>query len=200
MQEGRYSNGELRQTLTFYGEAAGKVAAELAPFTVTKAQHFRVLLEMLNQPNGLLTNNQCLDYISTLNNNSQNSILEVKNITPEWLAGMFDGDGGITVFRNEKVGRSRLELNITQAKCPALLKAIQALYSGTMATNPHRLKWAAADAIRLQGFGQLLDLEKPEIEYLAATLIQGRHHQRPHSRCWSWRGIHMSKSHQGMDS
>lgn len=43
-------------------------------------------------------------------------------------AGIFDGDGGITVPRNEKAGRSRLELNITQDKCPALYKAVQAMY------------------------------------------------------------------------
>ena len=120
----------------------------MAPFTVTKTQHFKVLLE-LNQPNGLLTKSKYLDHISTLNSNPQDCILEAKNITPEWLAGMFDGDGGITVPHNDKAGRSRLELNITQEKCPALLKAIQALYPGTIVHNPHRLKWMAADIIPL---------------------------------------------------
>ncbi|DBA90255.1 TPA: hypothetical protein ACH3X1_003547 [Trebouxia sp. C0004] len=44
VNEGRYSEGEMRQVLTFVGKAADKVA-ELAPFTVTKTQHFKVLLE-----------------------------------------------------------------------------------------------------------------------------------------------------------
>ncbi|DBA77426.1 TPA: hypothetical protein ACH3X1_009258 [Trebouxia sp. C0004] len=130
----------MRQVLTFVGKAADKVAAELAPFTVTKTQHFKVLLEMLNQPNGLLTKSEYRDRIHTLNSHPEDSILVVKNITPEWLAGMFDGDGGITVIHNEKAGRSCLEISITQEKCPALLKAIQALYPGTMQFNPHRLK------------------------------------------------------------
>ena len=116
VKEGRYSNGKLPQSLTFYGEAAGKVAVELAPFTLTKTQHFQVLFEMLNRPKGLLTKSKYLDRIHTLNSHSEDSILVVKNITPEWLAGMFDGDGGITVLHNEKAGRSRLELNMTQAK------------------------------------------------------------------------------------
>ena len=51
VNEGRCSESEMRQVLTFVGKAADKVAAELAPFTATKTQHFKVLLEMLNQPN-----------------------------------------------------------------------------------------------------------------------------------------------------
>ncbi|DBA91133.1 TPA: hypothetical protein ACH3X1_016092 [Trebouxia sp. C0004] len=39
VNEGRFSNGEMRQTLTFLGKAAVEVAEELAPFTVTKTQH-----------------------------------------------------------------------------------------------------------------------------------------------------------------
>lgn len=113
INEGRYSKGELRQKLTFYDQAACKVAAELLPFTVTKTQHFKLLLEMQKQPNGLLTNRQWLDRISTLNNNSQDCILEVKNITPHWMAGMFDGDGCINVHHTQRTGRSGLVLTIT---------------------------------------------------------------------------------------
>lgn len=174
VQEGRYSDGELRQTLTFYGEAADKVAGELAPFSVTKTQHFKLLLEMLNQPNS--QKSKYLDQISTLNSNPQDCILEAKNIKPEWLAGMFDGDGGITVPHNDKAGRSRsrLELNITQEKCPALLKAIQALYPGTIVTNPHRLKWVAADIIPdvYKALGSHFILKKQKLNTLLTHLFK----------------------------
>ena len=123
------------------------MAAELGTFTVTMAQHKQVLLKITRQPDGVLTRGEYLDRINTLNGQPKNSILEVKNITPEWLAGMYDGDGGITVAHDEKSGRSRLELHITQSKCPKFLLAIQALYPGTMAHNPHRLKWMAANSI-----------------------------------------------------
>ncbi|DBA88137.1 TPA: hypothetical protein ACH3X2_005131 [Trebouxia sp. C0005] len=174
VEEGRYSNGELRQALTFYGEAAVKVAAELAPFTVTKSQHFQVLFDMQNQRKGLLTNSKYLDSIHTLNSHPEDSILIVKNITAPWLAGMFDGDGGITVPHNEKAGRSRLELNITQAKSPALLKAIQALYQGTIVTNPHRIKWVAADAIPVfyKALGSYLIMKKQKLNTLLQHLFK----------------------------
>ncbi|KAL0029348.1 hypothetical protein WJX77_001518 [Trebouxia sp. C0004] len=106
IQEGRYSNGELRQTLTFYG--------------------------------------------------------------------MFDGDGGITVPHNDKAGRSRLELNITQEKCPAVLKAIQALYPGTLVHNPHRLKWVAADIIPAvyKALGSNLILRRQKLNTLLTHLFK----------------------------
>ncbi|DBA92778.1 TPA: hypothetical protein ACH3X1_002970 [Trebouxia sp. C0004] len=52
MNEGRYSKGELRQKLTFVGKAAGDVAAELQPYTVTKAPHIEILLGMLKHRAG----------------------------------------------------------------------------------------------------------------------------------------------------
>jgi len=75
VNEGRCSEGEMRQVLTFVGKAADKVAAELAQFSVTKTQHFKVLLEMLNQPNGLLTKSEYRDRIRTLNSHPEDSIL-----------------------------------------------------------------------------------------------------------------------------
>ena len=101
-------------------------------------------------------------------------ILVVKNITPEWLAGMFDGDGGITVIHNKKAGRSRLEISITQEKCPALLKAIQALYPGTMQYNPHRLKWVAANIIPAvyKALGSHLILKKQKLNTLLQHLFK----------------------------
>lgn len=147
VNEGRFSNGKMRQTLTFLGKAAVEVAEELAPFTVTKTQHMKVLLEMMKQSDGLLTRAQYWERMKALDRQPEDSIIEVRNITPAWLAGMFDGDGGLTVLHNKESGRSRLELNITQSKCPKLLLAIQALYPGTMASNPHRLKWVAANII-----------------------------------------------------
>ncbi|DBA84417.1 TPA: hypothetical protein ACH3X1_006053 [Trebouxia sp. C0004] len=62
MNEGRYSQGELRQMLTFMGKAAGDVAAELQPYTVTKAPHIEILLDMLKHPagpSGLSARQQC---------------------------------------------------------------------------------------------------------------------------------------------
>lgn len=60
--EGRYSKGELRHILTFGGRAAGDVAAELQPYTVTKAPHIDTLLDMLKHPagpSGMSARQQC---------------------------------------------------------------------------------------------------------------------------------------------
>ncbi|DBB07156.1 TPA: hypothetical protein ACH3X1_011727 [Trebouxia sp. C0004] len=87
---------------------------------------------------------------------------------------MFDGDGGITVPHNDKAGRSRLELNITQEKCPAVLKAIQALYPGTLVHNPHRLKWVAADIIPAvyKALGSNLILRRQKLNTLLTHLFK----------------------------
>lgn len=103
-----------------------EVAKELAPFTVTKTQHVKVLLEMMKSSDGVLTRAQYWERMKALNRQPEDSIIEVRNIniTPAWLAGMFDGDGGLTILHNKESGRSRLELNITQSKCPKLLLAV----------------------------------------------------------------------------
>jgi hypothetical protein len=147
VNEGRYSQGEHRQVLSFFGKAAVDVAAELAPFTVTKKNHFETVLEMLNQPDGPVTKEQYSVRMQCFNSKPEDNTLEVKNITAEWLAGMFDGDGCICVKHNEKAGRSHLVLNITQSKSLSLLFAIKEIYPGTIAHNPHRLLWATANNI-----------------------------------------------------
>ena len=133
-----------------------------------------MLFDMQNQQKGLLTNSKYLDGIHTLNSHPEDHILIVKNITSPWLADMFDGDGGITVLHNEKAGRSWLELNITQAKSPALLKAIQALYQGTIVTNPHRLKWVVADAVPVfyKALGSYLIMKKQKLNSLLQHLFK----------------------------
>lgn len=68
--KGNYSKGECGHTLSFYAEAVDKVAAELAPYTVTKTQHIQVLLEMLNQPHAVRS--KYLDRMNSLNSNPQN--------------------------------------------------------------------------------------------------------------------------------
>lgn len=146
--EGRYSKGESRHILTFGGRAAGDVAAELQPYTVTKAPHIETLLDMLKHPagpSGMSARQQCHKRMQDLYSKvPYDSALVVQNITPEWLAGMFDGDGCIFVKTHLRVGRSALELNITQSKSPALLLAIQAVHPGTIQGNPPRLVWKAA--------------------------------------------------------
>ena len=150
INEGRYSRGELRRVLIFEGRAAGDVAAELQPYTVTKAPHIDTLLDMLKQPAGALgmsARQQCHKRTQDLQSKaSDDSTLVVQNITPEWLAGMFDGDGCIFV-KSQRNGRSSLHLTITQVKSPALLLAIQAVHAGTVHVGPHRLVWAAAKSI-----------------------------------------------------
>ena len=145
--EGRYSKGELRQILIFDGRAAGDVAAELQP---SKAPHIATLLDMLKHPaspSGWSTRQQCHQRMQDLNSKATDDrVLVVENITPEWLAGMFDGDGCIFV-ESQRNGRSSLHLTITQSKSPALLLAIQAVHAGTVHDGPPRLVWAAAQNI-----------------------------------------------------
>ena len=148
VNEGRYSKGELRQMLTFVGKAAGDVAAELQPYTVTKAPHIEILLDMLKHPaspSRLSARQQCYLRMQVLYSKApDDNALVDQNITPAWMAGMFDGDGCIVVTHHLRTGRSALELNITQSKSPALLLAIQAVHTGTIQCNPHRLVWRAA--------------------------------------------------------
>ncbi len=149
--EGRYSKGEWRQILTFVGKAAGDVAAELQPYTVTKAPHIEILLDMLKQPagpSGLSARQQCHHRMQDLYSRAPDDItLVVQNITPRWIAGMFDGDGCIAVRHHLRTGRSALELNVTQSKSPALLLAIHQVHTGTIQRNPPRLVWRAAGNI-----------------------------------------------------
>ncbi|KAL0029349.1 hypothetical protein WJX77_001518 [Trebouxia sp. C0004] len=107
---------------------------------------------------------------------SRSSLLQYVNgmLCSDGSVGMFDGDGGITVPHNDKAGRSRLELNITQEKCPAVLKAIQALYPGTLVHNPHRLKWVAADIIPAvyKALGSNLILRRQKLNTLLTHLFK----------------------------
>ncbi|KAL0029426.1 hypothetical protein WJX77_007038 [Trebouxia sp. C0004] len=149
--EGRYSKGELRQMLSFECRAAGDVAAELQPHTVTKAPHIEIVLDMLKHPagpSGTSARQQCYKHMQDLHSKDpDDSDLVVQNITPEWLAGMFDGDGCIWVKHNLKVGRSQLALAITQSKSRALLLATQAVHRGNIQRNPHRLVWTSAQQL-----------------------------------------------------
>ena len=148
--EGRYSKGESRRILIFEGTAAGDVAAELQPYTVTKAPHIDTLLDMLKHPvgpSGMSARRQCHKRMQDLYSKATDDRdLVLQNITPEWLAGMFDGDGCIYV-KSQRNGRSYLHLTITQSKSPALLLAIQAVHAGTVHDDPPRLVWAAAQNI-----------------------------------------------------
>ena len=150
VNEGRYSRGELRQVLIFDGRAAGDVAAELQPYTVMKAPQIDTLLDMLKQPagaSGMSSRQQCHKRMQELNSRGpDHSTLVVQNITAEWLAGIFDGDGCIFV-KSQPNGRCSLLLTITQSKSPALLLAIQAVHAGTVSHGPPRLVWAAAQNI-----------------------------------------------------
>ena len=97
--EWRYSNGEMRQMLVFLGKAAGEVAAELAPYTVTKAPHIEALLALVHLPAGPSEAKKELYYcMQDLNDKGpDDNTLVVANITPEWLSGFLDGDGSICV-------------------------------------------------------------------------------------------------------
>lgn len=88
--EGRYSTGEPRQTMTFMGKAAGDFAAELQPYSVTKAPHIEILLDMLKHPagpSGMSARQQChhrmLDHYSKAPDDSAQNLV-VQSITPEW--------------------------------------------------------------------------------------------------------------------
>ena len=147
--EGRYSKGEMRQMLSFGGKAAGEVAAELAPYTVTKDPHIEALLAFVHLPAGPSEAKKQLYYrIQDLNDKGpDDNTLKIENITPEWLSGFFDGDGSICVSHTVRNGRTGLELNVTQSKSPTLLLAIQNLYPGTIQHNPPRLVWGSAKTI-----------------------------------------------------
>lgn len=81
------------------------------------------------------------DKICSLDDRPQDSNLVVSNITPEWLANMFDGNGSVRVENIKKAIRTTLELSLTQQKCPKLLEAIkQLIYPGVQSTNPHTLR------------------------------------------------------------
>ena len=48
--EGRCSKAEMRQMLTFVGKAAGELAAQLEPYTVTQAPHIEALWALVHLP------------------------------------------------------------------------------------------------------------------------------------------------------
>ena len=48
--EKRCSKGDMRQMLTFVGKAAGELAAQLEPYTVTQAPHIEALWALVHLP------------------------------------------------------------------------------------------------------------------------------------------------------
>ena len=119
---GKHSKGEPPQVLVFYGEAAREVASQLEPYTVTKAQHIKILLASCDLPAGFFTEKLRLhNELKDLNDDGPTGdYLVVDNIKDEWFAGMYDGDGGVDV--NHKAGaRSYLRLSITQTKSPGVI-------------------------------------------------------------------------------
>jgi hypothetical protein len=122
-----------------------RAALEYCSVLQSSLLHIKTLLGMLKHPAGLSAREQCHHRMQVLKSKApDDSTLVVQNITPEWIAGMFDGDGCIVVSHHLRTGRSALELNITQSKSPALLLASQAVHTGTIQHNPPRLVWRAA--------------------------------------------------------
>ena len=80
LHEGKYSHGEARHTLLFRGAAADKVAAELAPHSVTKTEHFKLLLELLAEPftANTSTYDEHINSSTALNSNPTDNILQIR--------------------------------------------------------------------------------------------------------------------------
>ena len=119
--------------------------------TVTKQPHFEALLEFaliaLIQAGQAAAKRLLFNRTRSLNNGGPAAdTLVTDNITPEWLAGSFDGYGCISVLR-DPCGQTYLNLNVTQDKNLAVLMAIKAMCPGTITSKPHRQRWCTSTAI-----------------------------------------------------
>ena len=112
VEEGMYSKGKQGQVLTLNGSFALEVAGELQPYSVTKVAHFQVLAELAAlTPGQSETKLNLHKRMLELNNKGpEDDTLALDNMTPEWLAGFFDGDGSIGVMHERSKGRCILPL------------------------------------------------------------------------------------------
>ena len=146
--EGKYSKGEKRQFLTFRSKAAGEIAQELLPYTVTKGPLLEIVLKFVSLPVGPSETKIALyKKAKKLNEKkTEKTSVQAANIVPAWVGGFVDGDGCICVYHDVRNGRSCLQINVTQNKSPQLLKAIQAIYPGHICSNT-KLFWRTAKQI-----------------------------------------------------
>ncbi len=129
---GVYSNTDLRQKLVFTSKAALEEAAELAPYSVRKHEYFETVSAWEKLPvRSIEARMQLYDSVKGINNTeADDHTFDTVKVTPEWLAGLYDGEGCADVQHHRKAGRSKLRLHVTQSKCHKLLIAIKEVNPG----------------------------------------------------------------------
>lgn len=134
---GKYSDGEVRQSMAFVGPHALVLAKAMLPFAVMKTAQFRLIIEYHAdgaRPRSIL-------HSESKKANQTHPVprisLDCENITGPYFAGLTDGDGCVYVHKAHisADGHSQIwsfRLNVTQEKSPDLLEELQTIYGGVL--------------------------------------------------------------------